>query len=158
LAAYPGPSCLYAIRQGHLWNMKLHISWDVRSHGVRSWTTFRADICIGKIAPRSCKLYNRGFVIHNFSETCGFPQEVERLFLLTGSPDAEDDPIPRRIYSTDNTFSRRPPLSSSVPRRPLEDKLHHILWATFAFGKVIPSWDHRGRDSRATSASQIPIE
>jgi hypothetical protein len=24
------------------------------------------------------------------------------------------------------------------------DKLHHISWATLAFGKVVPSWDHRG--------------
>jgi hypothetical protein len=26
----------------------------------------------------------------------------------------------------------------------LRDKLHHISWATLAFGKIIPSWDHRG--------------
>jgi hypothetical protein len=48
--------------------------------------------------------------------------------------------------------------SLSIQRNTVGDKLHHISWATLAFGKVIPSWDHRGRDTRATSASQISIK
>jgi hypothetical protein len=38
------------------------------------------------------------------------------------------------------------------------DKLRHILWATLAWGRVIPSQDHGGWATRATSASQISIE
>jgi hypothetical protein len=48
-------------------------------------------------------------------------------------------------------------MKKSAPET-LEDKLHHILRATLGSGKVIPSWDHRGPDTRATSASQISIE